>query len=83
MVNGIRNNSFLHQPKNDQLLHYISSHGLPLKITSDRGTEFRNTSFEDFCTLHKNKLHYTTAKNSNCNFPVERLHSTIAEEIDA
>ncbi|RZC42159.1 rve domain containing protein, partial [Asbolus verrucosus] len=35
----------------------------------------------NFCKLHKIKLHHTTPKNSNSNSPVERFHSTLAEEI--
>lgn len=65
----------------DNLLVFISHHGLPLKITSDNGREFKNNCLEDFCKLHKIELHFTTAKNSNSNSPVERFHSTLAEQI--
>lgn len=65
----------------DNLLIFISHHGLPAKITTDRGTEFKNNVLEDFCKLHRIELHFTTSKNSNSNSPVERLHSTLAEEI--
>jgi hypothetical protein len=65
----------------DALLSFISHHGLPYKITSDCGGEFKNNLLEDFCKLHKIELHYTTPKNSNSNSLVERFHSTLAEEI--
>lgn len=65
----------------DKILTYITHHGLPVKITVDRGTEFKNNNLENFCKLHKIELHYTTAKNSNSNSPVERFHSTLAEQI--
>lgn len=58
---------------------FITHHGLPLKITTDQGTEFKNKDLEDFCKLYKIDLHYTTAKNSNSNSPVERFHSSIIE----
>ena len=54
---------------------------MPYKITTDCGGECKNNLLEDFCKLHKIELHYTTPKNSNSNSPVERFHSTIAEEI--
>ena len=63
----------------ENLLNFVSHHGLPLKITTDSGTEFKNKEFEDFCKLYKIELHYTTPKNSNSNSPVERFHSTLIE----
>jgi len=63
----------------ENLLTFITHHGLPLKITADQGTEFKNKDLEDFCKLYKIELHYTTAKNSNSNSPVERFHSSIIE----
>jgi hypothetical protein len=65
----------------NSLLTFISHHGLPQKITTDCGGEFKNNVLSDFCKLHKIELHYTTPKNSNSNSPVERFHSTLAEEI--
>lgn len=63
----------------DNLFIFISHHGLPFKITTDCGTEFKNKELEDFCKLYKIDLHYTTPKNSNSNSPVERFHSTLIE----
>lgn len=63
----------------EQLFNFITHHGLPLKITTDSGTEFKNKELENFCKLYKIDLHYTTPKNSNSNSPVERFHSTLIE----
>ena len=63
----------------ENLLNFISHHGLPKKITTDSGTEFKNNDLENFCKLHHIELHFTTAKNSNSNSPVERFHSTLIE----
>ena len=65
----------------DNLLKFISHYGIPKKITCDLGTEFKNTIFENFCQAHKINVHYITAKNSNSNSPIERLHSTLIEEL--
>lgn len=65
----------------DNLQIFISHQGLPLKITTDNGGKFKNKCLEEFCKLHKIELHFTTPKNSNSNCPIERFHSTIAEEI--
>ncbi|EFA10868.1 hypothetical protein TcasGA2_TC001689 [Tribolium castaneum] len=70
-------------PASDELLRRF--HGIrymsTIKMTVDRGGEFKNNTLENFCNLHKIELHYTTSKNSNSNFPVERFHSTLAEQI--
>lgn len=63
------------------LITFFTHHGLPLKITTDCGTEFKNYDLSDFCKLHKIELHYTSSKNSTSNAPVERFHSTLAEHI--
>ena len=63
----------------ENLFDFVTHHGLPLKITADRGTEFKNKDLEDFCRLYKIELHFTTALNSNSNSPVERFHSSIIE----
>lgn len=63
----------------ENLLNFITHHGLPLKITSDRGTEFKNKEMEDFCKLYRIELHYTTSLNSNSNSPIERFHSSLIE----
>lgn len=63
----------------ENIFSFITHHGIPNKITTDCGTEFKNKEVEDFCKIHKIELHYTTSKNSNSNSPVERFHSTLIE----
>lgn len=63
----------------ENLYTFITHHGLPLKITTDCGTEFKNKEVEDFCKLYKIEIHYTTPKNSTSNSPVERFHSSLIE----
>lgn len=64
-----------------QLLKYFSDHGIPQKITSDNGTEFKNAIINDLCTLYKIEFHYTTPRNPNSNSPIERFHSTLRESM--
>ncbi|ERL91686.1 hypothetical protein D910_09013 [Dendroctonus ponderosae] len=63
----------------ENVLNFINHNGLPLKITCDQGTEFKNKDLEDLCRLYKIELHFGTSKNSNSNSPVERFHSTLIE----
>lgn len=58
---------------------YISHHGIPDKIVSDNGVEFISKTFKEYCMLNNIKIHYTCAKNSTGNSPVERFHSTLTE----
>ena len=44
----------------ENILNFISHHGLPQKITADSGTEFKNKEIEDFCKIYKIELHYKT-----------------------
>lgn len=64
-----------------QLLKYFSDHGIPKRITSDNGAEFKNAIITDLCTLYNIEFHYTTPRNPNSNSPIERLHSTLRESI--
>lgn len=65
----------------DSLLTFVSFYGLPQRIVSDNGTEFKNHLLVDFCNLHKITLHFTTPGNSNSNSPVERFHSTLLDDL--
>lgn len=58
---------------------YIMAHGQPEKVIVDNGREFKNDNFKELCALHKIKLHFTSARSSTGNSPVERFHSTILE----
>lgn len=74
-----------HMPEKDGqevvniLTQYISNHGIPNKIVTDLGTEFTSKIFKQFCQLYKIELHFTSAKSSTGNSPVERFHSTLTE----
>lgn len=65
----------------NKLRHYCSHHSYPRKIVCDEGKEFKNKIFEEFCSLFKIELHFTTNYNSSSNSPVERVHSTILEKL--
>lgn len=41
------------------LKHFISHHGIPKKIISDRGTEFTSLLFKEFCKAYKIELHFS------------------------
>lgn len=64
-----------------KLRHYFSHHNTPLRVVTDRGTEFQNQLFKEFCQLFCIETHYTTPGNSSSNSPIERLHSTILEKL--
>ena len=65
----------------NKLRHYISHHNIPQKLVCDKGREFDNKTFIEFCKLHKIDLHFTTVDNPNSNSPVERFHSTLLEKL--
>lgn len=65
----------------NSILKYVSHHGIPQTITCDNGTEFNTSYLKDFAKLHGIILHFTTRGNSNSNSPIERAHSTLAENL--
>lgn len=60
---------------------YISHHGVPISVTADQGTEFKNLLIQEFFNLHKIKLHFISVNNPQSNGAIERFHSTILEHI--
>lgn len=58
---------------------FVSHFGIPYSIVSDSGTEFKSELLQEFCKLHKIRIHFTTPQNSNSNSPVERFHSSLLE----
>lgn len=60
---------------------YMTHHGLPLSITADQGTEFKNLPLKEFAELHKINLHFTSVSNPQSNGAIEKFHSTILEHI--
>ncbi|CAH2226625.1 jg26952, partial [Pararge aegeria aegeria] len=63
------------------LLTFSTHHNLPLTIITDRGTEFTNQMFSEFCKVHKIIHHKTMAHSPNANGNIERFHSTILEHL--
>lgn len=63
------------------LIIYMSHHGLPISITADQGTEFKNLLIREFANLHKITLHYISVGNPASNGAIERFHSTALEHI--
>ena len=61
------------------LIKYFSFYGVPLKISSDPGTEFNNTLLKEFLSMYKIEIHISTANNPNSMGFIERFHSTILE----
>lgn len=65
----------------NSLVIWMTHHGLPLSVTADQGTEFKNLPLKEFAALHKINLHYTSVNNPQSNGAIERFHSTILEHI--
>lgn len=63
------------------LTRFMSHHGIPLAITADQGTEFKNLPLKEFALLHKINLHFISVNNPQSNGAIERFHSTILEHI--
>lgn len=56
---------------------WISHYGLPEKLTSDRGPQFRSELFPEFCNLMGVEAIKTTADHPQANGLVERFHRTL------
>lgn len=65
----------------NSLTIWMTHHGLPLNITADQGTEFKNLPLKEFALLHKICLHFTSVSNPQSNGAIEKFHSTILEHI--
>ena len=59
------------------LLQWISSHGIPNDITSDRGSTFTSRLWKHLAESLGTQLHHTTSYNPEANGMVERLHRTL------
>lgn len=60
---------------------YMSHHGLPISITADQGTEFKNLLLKEFAQLHNIKLHFISVNNPQSNGAIEKFHSSALEHI--
>lgn len=65
----------------DNLITFFSHHGIPAKIITDNGTEFKNTVLTELLQLHKVKIHFCSPEHPQSNGVIERLHSTLSEHI--
>ncbi|KAL1115015.1 hypothetical protein AAG570_007046 [Ranatra chinensis] len=65
----------------ENLLHYFSHHGTPDLIIADNGPEFDNGLINEFLTLHKIKIHFTTPGHARSHGVIERLHLTLGEHM--
>ena len=65
------------------VFHWISRFGLPLDITSDRGSQFTSKLWTAITKLLGSKLHHTTAYHPQANGLVERFHRHLKSAIRA
>ena len=61
------------------LIDYISRHGAPRRICTDRGQEFLNNVVRRICAMIGVEQTATCAYNPRCNGAAERSHSTYAQ----
>lgn len=64
-----------------KILTFIQHYGFPNKIICDSGIEFNNALLQDFCNLHKIKLHFTSIQGHTSSGNIERFHSTILDSV--
>lgn len=56
---------------------WVSRHGIPRDITSDRGRQFVSQLWQEMGTSLGTRLHFTTAYHPQANGMVERFHRTM------
>ena len=60
---------------------WVSRHGVPAVITSDRGAQFCSTFWREFCSLLGIKHNLTTAYHPMANGLVERFHRSLKNSL--
>lgn len=65
----------------NKLILFFSHHGIPKLFVTDNGLEFKNGIITDLLKLHKIEIHYCTPYHPQSNGLIERLHSTLLEQI--
>lgn len=65
----------------NNLLLFFGHHGIPCKIISDNGGEFKNDLLQELLKLHKIDTHFISSQHPESNGTVERFHSTIIEHV--
>lgn len=58
---------------------WVSRHGVPLKLTSDRGPQFHSKLLDEICHILGVDTVRTTSYNAKCNGIVERAQKTLKE----
>lgn len=59
--------------------HVFSKHGIPLHVSSDRGSEFTSHFFRSLGSLLRMRLHFTSGHHPAANGQVERINSTLEQ----
>ena len=59
--------------------HVFSKHGIPLHVSSDRGSEFTSHFFRSLGLLLRMRLHFTSGHHPAANGQVERVNSTLEQ----
>lgn len=65
------------------LNEFVTEHGAPERIISDRGTCFTSGAFEQFCKTHGIKHTMNSPRHPQANGQVERLNATLVPAIRA
>ena len=59
--------------------HIFAKHGIPLHVSSDRGSEFMSHFFRSLGSLLRMRLHFTSGHRPSANGQVERINSTLEQ----
>ena len=59
--------------------HIFAKHGIPLHVSSDRGSEFTSHFFRSLGSLLHMRLHFTSGHRPSANGQVERINSTLEQ----
>jgi transposase InsO family protein len=59
--------------------HVFAKHGIPLHVSSDRGSEFTSHFFRSLGSLLRMRLHFTSGHHPSANGQVERINSTLEQ----
>ena len=59
--------------------HMFAKHGIPLHVSSDRGSEFTSHFFRSLGSLLRMRLHFTSGHHPSANGQVERVNSTLEQ----
>ena len=65
------------------VMHWISRFGVPMHITSDRGTQFTSQLWASVAQFLGTRLHHTTAYHPQSNGLVERFHRHLKSALRA